>query len=152
MPDYRLLTELLGLSHMHLTHYRLIGPERIEVWVESDLPAAICPACQQVSTAPHDTSEPQLIRDLPIWGRRCWLQYAPRRFKCATCERTFVERIVWREAGQAYTQRYTEFIYQRARREPLAQIARDEQLSEDVVRGLFEREAKKASPDAATPG
>ena len=150
MPDYHLLTELLGLSHVRVTHYRLSGSDRIEIRVESDLPAAICPECQHVSTVAHDTSEPQLLRDLPIWGRRCWLEYAPRRFKCVRCEHTFVERVTWREACQAYTHRYTEFIYQRARREPMAQIARDEQLSEDSVRGLFELEAKKLSPAEAT--
>jgi len=145
MPDYGLLTELLGLPHVQVTQYRFVGQERVELRVESDLPAAICPKCQQVSTAGHGTSAPQKIRDLSIWERRCWLEYAPRRFKCAGCQDTFVEQVAWREAGQAYTQRYTEFIYQRARGEPMAQVARDEELSEDIVRGLFEREAKKQS-------
>jgi hypothetical protein len=104
----------------------------------------------QVSIAVHDTSEPQMIRDLPIWNRRCWLEYAPRRFACADCGRTFVEQVEWREAGQAYSQRYTEFIYHRARREPIAPIAQDQQLTEDIVQGLFEREAKKNSAAGAT--
>jgi hypothetical protein len=54
-----------------------------------------------------------------------------------------VERVVWRDLGQAYTQRYAEHIYHRARREPVAQIAQAEHLSEDIVQGLFERGAKK---------
>lgn len=143
MPDYHLLTELLNLPHVRVIHYRLAGSAKIELTIESDLAAAICPSCQQVSIAVHDTGAPQMIRDLPMWNRRCWLNYAPRRFTCAACARTFVEQAEWREAGQAYTQRYTEFIYQRARREPVAQIAQDQQLSEDIVQGLFEREAKK---------
>lgn len=149
MPDYRLLTELLGLPQVQVSHYRLHASEWIELTVTSTLPAAVCPDCQQVSSLVHDTSPPQRLRDLAIWGRRCWLAYAPRRFDCVPCGRTFVERVAWREPGQDYTQRYSEHIYQRARREPLAQIAQTEQLSEDMVQGLFERGAKKQSPRAA---
>jgi transposase len=151
MPDYQLLTELLGLPHVRVSHYRLQGADTIELTVASTLPAAVCPDCQQVSSLVHDSGAPQRLRDLPIWGRRCWLAYAPRRFDCVPCGRTFVERVAWREPGRDYTQRYSEHVYQRARREPLAQIAQSEQLSEDSVHGLFEREAKKHSPRAAIP-
>jgi transposase len=98
----------------------------------------------------HDTSKPQLIRDLPLWQRRGWLQYAPRRFKCATCQDTFVERVLWREPDLDYTLRYEQAIYERARREPISQIAASERLSQDKVQGIFERGAKKQSTAAAT--
>ncbi len=120
MPDYQLLTELLGLRHVRVTHYELIGHDRIRLAVESTVEAAVCPDCQLVSFAVHETSRPQLIRDLPMWQRRCWLHYAPRRFKCQTCQDTFVERVWWREPDLNYTSRYEQAIYQRARREPTA--------------------------------
>jgi hypothetical protein len=50
-----------------------------------------------------------------------------------------------------YTRRYEQFIYERTRREPLAQIAQAEGLTEAIVQGLFERGAKKRSPSVATP-
>lgn len=150
MPDDQLLTELLGLPQVQVSHYRLQGAEQIELMVASSLPAAVCPQCQQISTLVHDTSAPQRLRDLPIWGRSCWLAWAARRFDCVPCGRTFVERVAWREPGQAYTQRYADCLYQRARREPIAHIAQTEQLSEAMVQGLFEREAKKRSRSAAT--
>jgi transposase len=150
VSDYRILTELLGLSNVRVTHYQLVGPDRMRVVVESTLGAALCPDCQQVSMDIHDVSEPQMIRDLPIWDRRCWLVYAPRRFKCAVCHDTFVERVAWREPGLDYTARYEQAIYQRGRREPIAQIAQDEGLSEDIVQGIFERWAKKRSRNAVT--
>jgi transposase len=91
-----------------------------------------------------------MLRDLPIWNRRCWLRYAPRRFNCETCATTFVERVLWREPGLDYTTRYAQFIYERTRREAIAQIAQDERLTEAIVQGIFERGAKKRSPNAAT--
>jgi transposase len=150
MANYPMLTELLDLPNVRVTHYQLIGKYRLNLFVESTVEAAVCPTCQQLSLAVHEVSEPQLLRDLPIWNRRCWLRYAPRRFTCATCANTFVERVLWREPGVDYTARYEQFIYERARREPLAQIAQTEDLSEDQVQGIFERGAKKRSPNAAT--
>ena len=97
----------------------------------------------------HETGELQFIRDLPLWQRWCWLGYAPRRFKCASCNDTFVERVVWREPGLGYTRRYEQSLYERTRREPIAQVARTEGLSEEAVQGLFERWAKKVSPSGA---
>src|SRR5712692_614383 len=150
MLDNQLLTELLGLPQVRVTHYELIARDRIQLSVESTVEAAVCPDCQMVSFALHETSKAQLIRDLPIWQRRCWLHYAPRRFKCAPCQDTFVERVLWREPDLDYTVRYEQTIYQRARREPIAHIAESEQLSEDIVQGIFERGAKKHSTPAAT--
>jgi hypothetical protein len=54
-----------------------------------------------------------------------------------------VARVLWREADFVYTQRYDQAVYERARREPIAGIAWGEHLSEDSVRGIFERWAKK---------
>lgn len=151
MPDYQLLTELLGLPNVRVTHYQLVGAGQINLFVESTLPAAVCPECQQVSLSVHETGERQAIRDLPLWQRNCWLHYAPRRFKCASCADTFVERVMWREPGLAYTHRYEQSVYERTRREPIAQVARTEGLSEEATQGLFERWAKKASPNGAIP-
>ena len=91
-----------------------------------------------------------MIRDLPTWDRQCWLRYAPRRFACGTCHKTFVERVAWREPGFVHTLRYAQHIYQRTRHEDMAQIAQDEGLSQDTVRGIFERWAKKRSLSGGT--
>ncbi len=143
MSDNQLLTALLDLPNVRVSGYDLIGSERLQVTIESTLEVAVCPTCQRISEAGHGHAEPQLIRDLSIWQRRCWLGYRPRRFSCVHCQSTFVERVVWREADFVYTIRYEQALYQRARREPIAHIAQSEQLSEAIVQGIFERWAKK---------
>src|SRR3954468_21290552 len=115
MEKYELLTELRGLTNIRVTHYQQEGPDRLVLFVESTMEVGVCPACQQVSVSVHDIGEAQRIRDLSMWNRRCWLKYAPRRFKCASCENTFVERVVWRESGLNYTVvRYEQAIYGQA--------------------------------------
>jgi transposase len=149
MAEYPILTELLNLPNVKVVHYQLVGQNRINLFVESTLPAALCPNCQQASTNLHDQGEPQMLRDLSIWDRRCWLRLTPRRFKCATCQNTFVERLAWREPERDYSLRYEQHIYQRARKEPITQVAKDESLSEEAVQGIFARWAKKRSPNGA---
>ena len=141
--ENKLLTELLDLKHVRVTKYQLKGSNGIEVKVESSLKAAICPECQSPSDRVHEVSPEQKLRDLSIWQRRCWLLYQPRRFKCERCQNTFVERVGWREGGLNYTVRYETFLYERVRRETMAQVAKDEGLSEDIVAGVFARLAKK---------
>jgi transposase len=151
MADYQMLGELLDLPNVNVLDYQLIGHERIEVQIRSSLAAAVCLDCQQVSTQVHDTAEAQTLRDLPMWGRQCWLRYAPRRFVCQTCGHTFVERVVWRTPGVSYTVRYAQHIYTRTRQEDVAQVAEAEGLSQDTVRAIFEQAAKKRSTSAAIP-
>jgi transposase len=149
--QYDWLTELLDLPNVRVIHFQLVGSHRLNVVVESTLEAAICPECQQLSLIVHDQGAPQMIRDLPIWNRRGWLSYRPRRFDCATCDNTFVERVAWREPGLDYTVRYEQAIYEKVRRESVAQVAQDERLSEDIIQGIFEGWAKKRSPDVVIP-
>jgi transposase len=141
--ENRLLSELLDLKHVRVLAYQLKGSGDIEIKVESTLSVALCPECQSPSDRVHEVSSEQKIRDLSLWQRRCWLRYEPRRFKCERCQSTFVERVAWRESGLNYTIRYETFLYERVRRETIAQVAKDEGVSEDIVTGVFERLAKK---------
>ena len=118
--------------------------------MESTLAAVICPNCDQVSTKVHDLSAVQMVRDLSIGERRCYLNYQAWRFDCQQCHKTFVERVDWKRPGVSYTLRYEKYIYQRARKEPVSQIAQDEGLSEDAVQAIFEQRAHL--PWRAVPG
>jgi len=145
MNDSQLLSELLGLPNVHVRSYQLKGSSSIELTIDSTAEAGVCPTCGQVSQLRHEQGERQAIRDLAMWSRQCVLKYAPYRFKCAGCQATFVERVVWRTAGVSYTVRYEQHVYERVRRESMAQVAQDEGLSEDRVQAIFLRWAKKRS-------
>ena len=149
MAEYPVFTELLNLPNVKVVHYQQVGQHRLNLFVESTLTEALCPHCQQVSTSLHDLGEPQMLRDLSIWERQCWLRLTPRRFKCDHCGNTFVERLAWRDPERDYTLRYEQHIYRRARKAPLTQVAQDEDLSEEAVQGIFERWAKKRSSKGA---
>jgi len=44
MPDYDTLTTLLDLPDVRVTHDQLVGPDRLNLFVESTAPAALCPS------------------------------------------------------------------------------------------------------------
>jgi transposase len=143
MNNNEFLNTMLNLEKLQVTQVEFAGAEQIVLFVESTLDVAICPNCGQISSQVHDLSEVQIIRDLAIGERRCYLSYRARRFDCQTCGKSFVERVNWKRAGVSYTLRYEKYIYQRARQEPVSQIAQEEGLSEEAVQAIFEHGAKK---------
>lgn len=150
MNHNELLNRLLGIPKLNVVKSDFIGEEKLHVEVVSTLPVASCPECGQVSNLVHDESEAQMIRDLSIAERQCYLVYRARRFKCEPCKKTFVERVEWKRANVSYTERYERYVYQRVRRESVSQVAQDEGLSEEAVQAVFEYRAKKRRRHAAT--
>jgi len=144
------LNELLDIEKLHVARSEFAGKEQINLFVESTLSVASCPGCGHITDRVHDLSEVQMLRDLPIGKRRCYLSYRARRFKCEHCNTTFVERVDWKRIGVSYTERYERYVYQRVRRESVSQVAQDEGLSEEATQAIFEHRAKKRLRHAAT--
>jgi len=150
MNNNELLNKLLGISKLLVMKSDFIGEEKLHLEVSSTLSVAICPDCGQISNLVHDESEAQMIRDLSIAERQCYLVYRARRFKCEHCKKTFVERVEWKRSNVSYTERYERYVYQRVRRENVSQVAQDEGLSEETVQAIFEVWAKKRRRRAGT--
>ena len=150
MNNNDFLNELLDIEKLHVVRSEFVGREQINLFVESTLPVASCPDCGHITNQVHDLSEVQMLRDLPIGERCCYLIYRARRFKCEHCNKTFVERVDWKRTGVSYTERYERYVYQRVRRESVSQVAQDESLSEEATQAIFEHRAKKRLRHAAT--
>ena len=150
MNNNELLNKLLSISKLLVLKSDFIGEEKLHLEVASTLAVASCPDCGQVSNQVHDESEAQMVRDLSIAERQCFLVYRARRFKCEYCKKTFVERVEWKRPNVSYTERYERYVYQRVRRENVSQVAQDEGLSEEAVQAIFEYRAKKRRRHAGT--
>jgi len=87
MNNNGFLNELLNLEKLQVTEAEFSGAEQVTLFVESTLSAGICPNCNQVSTKVHDLSAVQMIRDLSIGERCCYLSYQARRFDCHSVTR-----------------------------------------------------------------
>ena len=99
--------------------------------------AAPCPHCQQSSDTLNQ-NRPILIRDLPISGQTIHLQVPRRQFYCRNCQRYFTERLAFIDWERRYTQRYESAIYERVKSTTIEQVSREEDLSWDQVKGIFD--------------
>jgi transposase len=87
---YEDLSRLLGLEGFVVTAVVERGGE-LDLEVELATTAACCPACGRACC---EVKERPLVRvrDLPIAGRRTFLVWRKRRFRCGACGCTFTER------------------------------------------------------------
>jgi len=94
--EWATLEAVLGIAGVQVTGWQYQGTHTIRVRVKSKNEMGVCPDCSKVCTQEHDVGHEQLVPDLPMSGKRCWLIYRPRRYACKRCERTFVERVGWK--------------------------------------------------------
>lgn len=96
-------------------------------------------------------SRPLSVRDLPIFGKITILQINRRQFKCEHCQKYFTESIDFIDFDRHSTIRYQEYIYNRVKTSNITQVARDENLTYDRIKSIFDvqfERKKKIKPQA----
>lgn len=135
------LTELLGLPDFQVIGYEIYEPEhQLILLCEVAHLVAICPDCQQPSTAIHEY-KPQMVRDVSAFGFECYLDYVRRRFKCHHCKKPFTEPLATVSLGR-YTVRYEHYIFEQYRQASITEIAYQENLGYKAAQGIFYRQAE----------
>jgi transposase len=112
-----------------------------------------CPHCEKYTAEIHQ-NRPVLIRDLPTFGRKVYLQ-VPRRllgethaeetsarfhpqFYCSDCKRYSTEKLEFCDEKRRHTQRYEANIYARVQQSSMEQVGREEELSYDEIKSIFD--------------
>ena len=96
-----------------------------------------CPHCEKYTEELHQ-NRPILVRDLPTFGRPVYLQVPRRQFYCSECQRYSTERLEFCDGKRRHTQRYESQIYERIQQSSMEQIGREEGLSYDEVKSIFD--------------
>jgi transposase len=104
----------------------------------------VCHHCQSYTEQLHQ-NRPILVRDLPVFGRPVYLKVPRRQFYCPNCQRYPTEKIDFLYLKRRHTQRYEQNIYERVKQSSMEQIGREEELSYEEIKGIFEQvnKAKK---------
>ena len=102
MNNNEFVNKLLNLDKVRVTQTEFAGDDRVTLFVESTHEIANCPDCKGASNSVHDLSAVQIIRDLSIAERRCYLSYRARRLHCERCDKTFVQRVAWKRFEASY--------------------------------------------------
>jgi transposase len=96
-----------------------------------------CPHCQKYTEEIHQ-NRPVIIRDLPTFGRKVYLQVPRRQFHCNECKRYSTEKLEFCDDKRRHTQRYEVNIYERIQQSSMEQIGREEELSYDKIKSIFD--------------
>jgi transposase len=96
-----------------------------------------CPHCGQYTEEMHQ-NRPILARDLSTFGKAVYLKVPRRQFYCPNCQRYATEVLAWMDWKRHHTKRYEEYVYQRIKVSSIEQVSREEGLSVEQVKGIFD--------------
>lgn len=131
------LNGIFGLEEFSITDYK-ISKEEIHIHIQIKAKQARCPRCGRWSKSIHQYHE-RKVRDLDIFGRRCYLVFNIRRFDCPYCNRPFTEQLNSIGYDSEYTKRFEDWISKWARNSSLSEVAGILCMSYDRVEGILFR-------------
>lgn len=95
-----------------------------------------CPHCNSDNLVGFGRRE-QMIKDLPMHGKRVGIYVTTKRFRCRGCEKTFYEGLPEVDEKRLMTRRLTEWMGKQAIKRTFASIAEEVGVDEKTVRLIF---------------
>ncbi|MBF0201809.1 MAG: ISL3 family transposase [Desulfamplus sp.] len=135
------LTELLGITTLIVQMYALRNEgihEVLHLWCAHSDEIALCPHCGSISETLHQ-EEGRCIRHLDVWGKKTFLHFLSRRFKCEACGRVFSEELSFVDAHRRQSVAFEMHVYQSSLAGTCKAVAVREGLSHSTVREIFNR-------------
>lgn len=95
-----------------------------------------CPQCASINAVGFGRRE-QLVKDLPIHGKRVGIYIDTKRFQCRDCSRTFFETLPDVDERRSMTRRLLSWIGQQSLKRTFTGIAEEVGITEGTVRLIF---------------
>ncbi len=139
-----LLTELLGISALIVTVYNITREgehDVLHLWCNHHDDIARCPDCATLSDSIHSERH-RCVRHLDIWGKKTFLHFLSRRFKCENCDKVFNEQLPFIEEHRRQTIALEQYVYESCLSSTRKKVAKQIGLSQSTVRDIFNRFAQ----------
>lgn len=107
----------------HIKAHAVTGPEA-------------CTACHSKALVGFGRNE-QLVKDLPMHGKRVGIYFDTRRFRCKDCGKTFLEKHPDFHPERAMTSRLTAWIGAQSLKRTFASLAEETGVVEGTIRNIF---------------
>ncbi len=150
MSQKKVLTDLLGLQGWEAIIDEIYMDEEALILPVERRPGQgyECRECGERMLVYYDRQPSRLVRDFPVWGRRCSLEFSPVRVSCPRCRKVTGERLEWIEPHQRMTSRYERYVARLCDILPVLDVAGLEGLGKDAVyqldrKWLVRREAQR---------
>jgi transposase len=126
---------ILNLTAYHVTH---IEENEHDYHIDADvkIPPSSCPHCHSTNLVGFGRRE-QMIKDLPMHGRRVGIYVNTRRIQCRSCSKTFSETLPDVDERRAMTRRLVDWIGKQAVKRTFAGIAEEVGVTEGTIRLIF---------------
>ncbi len=125
---------------LNLPAYRVLRVETNDhdyhITAEAVAPSKACPHCRSDNLVGFGRRE-QMVKDLPIHGKRVGLYVDTRRYRCRACTKTFYETLPEVDEKRLMTQRLTAWMGKQAIKRTFASIAEEVGCTEFTVRAVF---------------
>lgn len=147
------LTELLGIPALIVQMYALRreGDEDVlHLHCAHQQDIAICPDCGSVSTEIHQ-EQARCVRHLDVWGKKTFLHFLSRRFKCESCDNIFTEQLPFVDSHRRQSRAFEMHVFESCLAGTRKAVASRVGLSQSTVREIFNRLAVLKN-NAATGG
>ena len=139
------LSDLLGISCLVATMFALRREDDVDVlriMCAHLNDVAICPKCGAFTDSIHEEKE-RCVRHLDIWGKRTFLHFLSRRFKCKGCGKKFTEELDFVDRCRRQTLDFETHIYRLCLSDNRKAVAKRECLSQYTFKGKLLRYTKK---------
>lgn len=139
-----LLTELLGIPALIVTVYNITregAHDVLHLWCNHRNDIALCPDCGTASDCIHSERH-RCVRHLDIWGKKTFLHFLSRRFKCENCGKVFNEQLPFIEEHRRQTNALELHVYESCLSSNRKKVAKQISLNQSTVRDIFNRFAQ----------
>ncbi len=125
---------------LNLSAYRVLHVETNDhdyhIDAETIAPPTACPHCQASAIQGFGRRE-QMVKDLPMHGKRVGVYVTTRRYRCKACRKTFYEALPDVDDKRLMTRRLVDWIGRQAIKRTFASIAEEVGITEFTVRSVF---------------
>lgn len=134
MSQRQLISELLGLQGWEVMEdeVRIEEEEFVVPVVRQEGTQFRCSGCGQGFLFAYDYQSTRRVRDFPVWGRRCYLEFTPARVACPDCG-VHTEGLDWLEPRERQTLRYERYLAVLCGIMPALDVAALEGLDKNTV-------------------
>jgi len=130
----------MPVNILNLSAYNITGIEenKYDYYIDAEVKnhPSKCQNCDSDNLVGFGRNE-QIIRDLPMHGKRVGVYVDTRRYQCRSCNKTFYERLPDVDDKRLMTTRLIKWMGQQSIKRPFAHIADEVGVSEMTVKNVF---------------
>lgn len=132
------LEQILAIPHARIIEVKQNETE-IHFYLEFTNESSTCPNCGAKCDIIHEKKETKTIRDMQVFGKKCFLHFIHRRFKCSKCNKTFMERLDWIDPYERLTQRYARWLSNYGLRIDVKNLSKTEGVGYSTVERIVKK-------------